>query len=255
MTAEPSLTEDAFHRGAFFLVQPAKGTHRAGIDAMLLAACVPDQTNLFAIADFGAGAGAAGLAVAARCANAAVTLIERDPLMADCARKTLTLQENAHFAKRLAVEEVDIVNLPSGTAAENAFDWVIMNPPFNDASDRQTPHQVKSGAHVMEDGLLETWLRKAATVLHAKGHFAMIARPQSLQDILQAASRRFGALQVKPVYPRIGEDAIRILVHGTKGSKKRLELNPPLILHEGEGGGFTAQAEALINGWRQVAPG
>ena len=31
-----SETLDAFHRGAFHLLQPAKGAHRAGMDAMLL---------------------------------------------------------------------------------------------------------------------------------------------------------------------------------------------------------------------------
>ena len=138
--------------------------------------------------------------------------------MVDCARKTLALEENAKLLDRLSLEQADVAQLPSEAAPENYFDWVIINPPFNDASDRQTPHQVKSGAHVMEDGLFEVWLRKAATVLHAKGSFALIARPQSLSDILEAADRRFGALQLTPVYPRVGEDTIRILVRGTKGS-------------------------------------
>jgi len=248
VAAEPAFTVDAFHRGAFHLVQPAKGAHRAGIDAMLLAACVPAKEAPFKVADFGAGAGAAGLAVASRCTHASITLIERDALMVDCARKTLALEQNAKLADRISLEQADIKSLPNGAAPENHFDWVIMNPPFNDASDRQTPHEVKSGAHVMEEGLFEVWLRKAATVLHAKGSFALIARPQSLNVILEAADRRFGALQLTPVYPREGEDAIRILVRGTKGSKKRLELNPPLILHEGEGRGFSEEAERLVNG-------
>ncbi|MVA79501.1 methyltransferase, partial [Agrobacterium vitis] len=33
-------TVDAFHRGGFFLVQPKGRGHRAGMDAMLLAALV-----------------------------------------------------------------------------------------------------------------------------------------------------------------------------------------------------------------------
>ncbi|TIT88992.1 MAG: methyltransferase, partial [Mesorhizobium sp.] len=53
----PAHTVDAFHRGRFWLVQPRSG-HRAGMDAMMLAAAVPSS---FAgrLADFGAGAGAA----------------------------------------------------------------------------------------------------------------------------------------------------------------------------------------------------
>ena len=51
-------TIDAFHRGNFWLVQPRGKGHRAGMDAMMLAAAVPSH---FAgrLADFGAGAGAA----------------------------------------------------------------------------------------------------------------------------------------------------------------------------------------------------
>ncbi|MER2636111.1 MAG: methyltransferase, partial [Rhizobiaceae bacterium] len=34
-------TLDAFHRGRFWLVQPDRRGHRAGTDAMMLAAAVP----------------------------------------------------------------------------------------------------------------------------------------------------------------------------------------------------------------------
>jgi tRNA1(Val) A37 N6-methylase TrmN6 len=73
--APPVHTLDAFHRGDFWLVQPKGAGHRAGVDAMMLAAAVPAS---FAgkLADFGAGAGAAGLAVASRCPKAEVVLVE-----------------------------------------------------------------------------------------------------------------------------------------------------------------------------------
>jgi len=76
----PAHTVDAFHRGRFWLVQPRTG-HRAGMDAMMLAAAVP---SAFAgrLADFGAGAGAAGLAVLSRCPAAEVVLVERSSEMA-----------------------------------------------------------------------------------------------------------------------------------------------------------------------------
>ena len=64
-----------------FLAGAAKDAgHRAGMDAMMLAAAVPSG---FAgrLADFGAGAGAAGLAVASRCPAAEVVLVENAPEM------------------------------------------------------------------------------------------------------------------------------------------------------------------------------
>ncbi|RUX04971.1 methyltransferase, partial [Mesorhizobium sp. M2A.F.Ca.ET.037.01.1.1] len=65
----PAHTVDAFHRGRFWLVQPSQGGHRAGMDAMMLAAAVPSRFS-GRLADFGAGAGAAALAVLSRCPSA-----------------------------------------------------------------------------------------------------------------------------------------------------------------------------------------
>jgi tRNA1(Val) A37 N6-methylase TrmN6 len=109
---DENSTLDAFHRGAFWLVQPAKGGHRAGMDAMMLAASVP---TAFAgkLADFGAGAGAAGLAVASRCPKATITLAENAPEMAEYARQTLALPENAAIAPRCRLVEADVTTTAS----------------------------------------------------------------------------------------------------------------------------------------------
>jgi len=136
----PAHTVDAFHRGRFWLVQPRTG-HRAGMDAMMLAAAVP---SAFAgrLADFGAGAGAAGLAVLSRCPEAQVVLVERSTEMAGFAATTLTHPGNAHLGNRASVLTADVTL--SGRArtqaglADNSFDFVIMNPPFNAARDRAT---------------------------------------------------------------------------------------------------------------------
>ena len=100
-------TIDAFHRGAFHLVQPKGRGHRAGMDAMMLAALV-DADAPVRVADLGAGAGAAGLAVASRLPQAVVTLYERAEEMADYALKSLALAENAHLAGRVNVTIADV---------------------------------------------------------------------------------------------------------------------------------------------------
>ncbi|TIT19251.1 MAG: methyltransferase, partial [Mesorhizobium sp.] len=64
--------------------------------------------------------------------------------------------------------------------ADNSFDFVIMNPPFNAAEDRATPDQLRKQAHVMEDGLFESWIRSAAAVAKPRGGLAVIARPEQL---------------------------------------------------------------------------
>ena len=129
------------------------------------------------------------------------------------------------------------------------YDWVIANPPFNDPKDRATPKAQKAGAHIMDGDLLARWIKTACAIARPGGGMALIARPQSVVEILQAMKGRFGAVTVMPVHPRLSKPAIRIVVTGIKGSRRQMELAPPLVLHEDDGGTkFTARAYAITNG-------
>ncbi|MBU2483751.1 MAG: methyltransferase [Alphaproteobacteria bacterium] len=245
-------TVDTFHNGQFFLVQPADAGHRAGMDAMLLAATVPDGAA-GALADLGAGAGAAGLAAISRLPGLSAVLIERAPAMADCARRSLALAENAHLAPRARVIEADVAlqgrqRLAAGLA-DNAFDYVILNPPFNAGADRKTPDPLKAEAHAMEsDDLFERWLRTAAAILKPGGQVSIIARPESMGEILAALGNRFGGVEITPVIPRLGENAIRILVTAIKGSRARMSLRDRILIHQGAGHVFSSEMNDLGNG-------
>src|SRR6266536_2104985 len=78
------VTADAFLGGQLLLRQLKSG-HRAGHDAMLLAAATPARAG-DRIVDFGAGVGAAGLALARRVAGVDLVLVEIDPALAALAR-------------------------------------------------------------------------------------------------------------------------------------------------------------------------
>lgn len=237
MTGHSSETIDAFHRGAFHVVQPKGRGHRSGMDAMLLAALVADERGI-RVADLGAGAGAAGMAVASRLEQAEVVLFERSAEMAGFARKSLVLADNARFAYRVSVIEADVTLIGKERNAagliDDSFHHVIMNPPFNDASDRLTPDALKAEAHAMTDGLFERWLRTAGAIMIPGGQLSLIARPQSISEIIAACGRRFGGIEITPIHPRDGGNAVRILVTAIKGSRARLALRAPLIMH-GEG--------------------
>jgi tRNA1(Val) A37 N6-methylase TrmN6 len=244
-------TVDAFHRGRFVLVQPKGSGHRSGIDAMLLAGAVP--TNFAGqVVDLGAGAGAAGLAVASRCAGAIIALVERDAIMAHFARMSVAHPDNSVLAGRAHVIQADVSltgkqRLEAGLL-DNHFDFAIMNPPFNLARDRQTPDALKSDAHVMTADLFEAWLRTAAAILKASGEVAVIARPQSLPDIFEAMKNRFGGIKILPVSARANEPAIRVIVCAKKGSRADLAILPPLVLHGHKGNGFLERTEMICNG-------
>lgn len=246
-----TTTLDAFHRGRFWLAQPAGRGHRAGMDAMVLAAAVPSGFG-GRVADLGAGAGAAGFAVAARCPKAKVTLVERDTAMAGFAEQSIGLDENRHLMSRVAVLRADVslagrARTAAGLA-DRSHDFVIMNPPFNDRADRPSPDEMKRGAHVMDAGMFAAWTRTAAAILKPGGGLALIARPASLAAVLEAVEQRFGALELKPLHPHADRPAIRFVLRGVRGSRAGLSIHPPLVLHGDDRREFTTEADAICNG-------
>src|SRR5436305_11701476 len=133
------FSEDALLGGKLRLRQPKSG-HRAGHDAMLLAASTPARSG-DRVVDFGAGVGAAGLALARRVAGIELVLVEIDPGLAALARGNAT-------ANALAADVVvlDVTSEPSAFAAAglspDSVDVVLMNPPFNEsARHRATPNK------------------------------------------------------------------------------------------------------------------
>src|SRR6185437_5309934 len=73
-------TEDAFLGGRLRLRQPRSG-HRSGHDAVLLAAATAARPG-DRVVEFGAGVGAAGLALAKRIGGIDLVLVEIDPDLA-----------------------------------------------------------------------------------------------------------------------------------------------------------------------------
>lgn len=249
--ADIAETIDAFHRGGFHIVQPKGRGHRSGMDAMLLASLVADERPI-RLADLGAGAGAAGFAVASRLADASVTLFERSAEMADYARRSILLPENTHLAGRISVIEADVTLTAKARneagLLDEIFDHVVMNPPFNDAGDRRTPDALKAEAHAMTEGLFESWIRTAGAIAMPGGQLSLIARPQSIAEIIAACGKRFGGMEITAIHPRNGENAVRILVTAIKGSRARLSLRAPLIMHEEGSHKFSPLVDDLNNG-------
>lgn len=228
-------TIDVFGRGSFFLVQPKKMAHKAGLDAMLLASCVPDNFK-GKCADFGSGAGAAALAVLARCSQAHVTLIENSDIMVEYAKKTLSLPENYNLAKRANIVQANITapgkERQKSGLQENSFDFIIMNPPYNNSASNQSKYELRALAHVKTKNLFEDWLKTAACSLKAKGYIAIIAKSCSLYEILAACNKRFGNINIYPIYPHQNTDNLRLLFVAQKNSLGATKIKAPIYIRE-----------------------
>jgi len=231
MNEPNTITEDAFLGGRLWLRQPKRG-HRAGHDAILLAAATAAQVG-DRVVDFGAGVGAAGLAVARRVDGIDLVLVDIDPVLA-------ALAEQNAAANKLPARVV-VLDIAAGAAAfaaadlsPDSADVVLMNPPFNDAArHRASPVAERSLAHQAAENTLETWVHAARRVLKPGGVLTLIWRAEGIAEVLSALAKGFGSLRSLPIYPDPGAPAIRVIVRAIKGGRAPLVLCPGLFLNEG----------------------
>ena len=246
------VTEDTLLGGRVRLRQPGRG-HRAGTDAVLLAASVGVRDGE-TVCDLGAGAGAVGLILAIR-AQVDVTFVERDPWLAQLCRENAALNG---LDGRARVIETDILAPAAERRARGlrpgSADAVATNPPFLAAGRaRRSPTRLRADAHELPPDGLERWISIAADLLRPKGRLALIHRADALGACLRHLARGFGAVAIRPVHPRPDEPAIRILVAAVKGSRAPPALLPPLVLHDASGA-FTPRAEAVHRGELLLIP-
>jgi tRNA1(Val) A37 N6-methylase TrmN6 len=225
-----AFTEDAFLGGQLRLRQPRSG-HRAGHDAMLLAAATPARPG-DRVVDFGAGVGAAGLAVAKRVAGIDLVLVEIDADLADLARGNA-----ASNAIPAAVIVLDITSSAEAFAAAglipDSVDVVLMNPPFNDpARHRASPDKARGIAHVATAATLEGWIHAGRRILKSGGMLALIWRADGLAEVLTALDRGFGSLAILPIHGDAKTPAIRVLIRAIKGGKAPTQMHAALMLND-----------------------
>lgn len=242
---DEAVTEDGFLDGRLRLKQP-RGGHRAGHDAILLAAAAAAREG-DRVVEFGAGVGAAGLALALRCAGLDLTLVEIDPKLAKLAEYNATANGIAGNVVVGDVAAPAAVFDRLGLGADSA-DLVLMNPPFNDAArHRASRDPARRLAHEAAPAMLDAWIHAARRILRPGGRLTLIWRADGLPEVLAALARGFGSLEVVPVHPRSAAPAIRVLAQATKGGRAPLVLHQGFVLND-ETGCPTPAADAVLRG-------
>ena len=238
----PAITQDAVLNGRIRLRQSVTG-YRAGMDAALLAAAC-DAGSGERVIEAGCGVGGALLAAASRRAGARFVGLERDLAAADLARGNVVLNE---MADRVEIIDGDVergfraLDLP-------VFDAVISNPPFfDDPGALRAPSPEKSGAW-MADGGLAAWTGFCLKAVREGGTITLIHRADRLADILALLAPKAGSFKIRPISPFADAPAKRVIVRAIKTGKAPLVLLPPLVLHERQGSGHSAAAEAILRG-------
>jgi tRNA1Val (adenine37-N6)-methyltransferase len=234
-------TSDTFLDGRVTVRQSEHG-FRAGLDAVMLAAAVPDGATAL---ELGAGAGTASLCLAARIAAMTITGIEIDPELVHLANGNAAA--NAMQA-RVRFAAANIFALPLEFKRE--YDSVLINPPFH-GEGRPSPDPGRARA-LMDDGALGDWLQAGLKRTISGGSLTAILRADRLNEALAALP--LTGVSVLPLWPKAGEPARRVLVQARKGSGAAFCLLPGLILHD-TSGAYTGEADAILRGQAALALG
>ena len=235
-----AFTEDHFLNRRIAVRQMADG-FRSGLDAVMLAAAVPEGEG--DVLELGAGAGVASLCLAARVSPYKVTGIEIDPALAELANT------NAHangMDGRVRFAAADAFALPPELKRE--FAHVFSNPPFH--GEGMAPPNAGRHRALQDEGRLVDWLETGIRRTISGGTFTAIIRADRLGEALAALPPT--GIMVHPLWPRTGEPAKRVILQLRKGSGAPVALLPGLVLHEA-GGRFTPEADAVLRDGASLA--
>lgn len=254
MTAEaPSadlpVIETTLLRGRVRLLQPKVGFH-ASIDTVFLAAAVPVKDR-WQVLDVGCGVGSAGLCITLRNQNIYLTGLDIQRNIIDLALQNAALNDvsaRARFFQGSLLDEKIIEN--------NAFNSVLMNPPYQEAGTHTpSPQTIKAFSHGEETSgaTLENWVKYAHLKLKNGGYLTMIHRADRLDDVLIALGKKrwFGSFVVYPLYSYAGDDARRVIVQARKERYAALKLKSGMVIHQ-KNGKYTPEAEAVLSDAAQI---
>ncbi len=237
---DDAVTADALLRGRVRLYQPARGA-RMSLDPVLLAGFVAPPFGRFL--DIGCGTGPLSFLLLAGDPAATGVGVEIQSRLAALAVRGRA--ENG-WETRLEIIDGDVRALGE-RLGEGAFDLVVTNPPYRtlDASP-PSPNRERALAHHEIALRLREWVALAAQVVRPGGRVAAILPLERSTELLQTlAANDLRPVRTRDVHPHANQPGSRVLVEALRGVEVPLVVEPPLIVHEPDGG-FTPEVRRML---------
>jgi len=225
--------------GIVTVAQPARG-HRFTLDSVLLADFCRIKPR-DRVLEAGAGTGIVSLLLASRYPHTIITAIELDQEAADLCRW------NSHvngFSERILVLQQDIRTIGSRSRL-GQFDIIAANPPYlRTGSGRPSPSPGRRKARQDTPGGLSAWTG-LGKYLKNRGRFFLIFASSGAAELLtELRASELEPKRVRWVHPARGRGASLVLIEAVKGGGTGLEVVPPLVVHD-QNGGYTQEINEL----------
>lgn len=221
------------------------GGFQTSIDAVLLAAACPAK-NGEAVLDLGCGVGSASLCLLKRVDGVHLHGIDIQDDVIKIAHDNANQND---MAERARFEQADVRDFK-----RLEFNHIICNPPYLEAGGHvPSPSGAKATAmgFTNADVDLNDWVACAFDCIKGQGSLTMIHRADHIDDIIRAFGKRFGAIEIIPLWPKSGVDAKRVIVRARKHSKGAAKIHAGLVIHNGDGQ-YTDKAEEILRGMSAI---
>ena len=216
-----------------------------GIDAVLLANFAAKEVHGGdSVIDLGTGTGIIPLLMAKKCETSNFTGLEVQKDSADMAERSVGL--NA-LESRIKIINGDLCQVDQ-QFSRHSFNIVTCNPPYMiDDHGKGNALDAKTIARHEVLCTLEDVVAAADYLLATHGKFFMIHRPFRLPEIFESlAAHKLEMKRMRLIQPFAGKEPNMVLIEARKNAKRRLTIEPPLIVRD-DNGEYTVEVQDIYN--------
>lgn len=230
------------------LLQP-EGGFRTSLDSVILAASCPAKPG-DRVLDLGCGVGGASFCLRHRIPGVLVQGIDKEGEYIDLARQNIALNPDTGRCE-FTVGDIRAFRF---SAPDQRVEHVLCNPPFlSTGTYTQSPDELRAAAlgHRDDEIDLKDWIDCAFHNLQPGGSLSVVHRADTVDKIIQEMGRRYGQIEIFPLWPRQGEAAKRVVVRARKDRRSPAAIHAGLVLHNRDGS-YTEGAELVLRAGRAL---
>lgn len=110
--------------------------------------------------------------------------------------------------------------------------------------------------HQDDNMSLQSWVSFAWEHIKGQGSLSMIHEATKTDEIIhslysQKGGRRFGHVEIFPVFSKAGQKANRIIIRAWKHKKSGSYIHSGIAMHE-DNGGYTEEAEGILRNAERI---